>query len=55
MDDFIINGVYYFDTIYARCSHKVNHTDCECNNGYICGHKARSDEEIVVWNGENNE
>lgn len=33
------NGVYAFDTVYANCAHRINDSDCTCNNGYICGHK----------------
>ena len=39
MKRFKRDGVYSFDTIYRCCEHRVDDTDCSCNNGYICGHK----------------
>lgn len=40
MLEFKKNGVYDFDTIYANCKYAIHDIEnCNCNNGYICGHK----------------
>lgn len=38
-DIFNVGGVYDFDKIYSYCTHRVDDSNCNCNNGYICGHK----------------